>query len=244
MVDSYWIAFGDIHDDISRLHDIPELPGAAGIIVTGDITLGGGVKQAARVLEPLAESSPRILAQLGNMDRGEVTAWLEEKGWNLHARSRKLFSDVLALGVGCSNFSPFGTPSEYPESRLAEWMEEALAEARNSLLQQEDVSFDARPGMWPQTPRLVLVSHTPPHATNCDRLQSGAPVGSTAVREFIEEHQPDVCLCGHIHEARAEDRIGRTHVINPGTLAAGGYVILRRAARDNKAYVSAELKIL
>jgi len=244
MHDSYWLAFGDIHDDISRLGDIPELAGASGIIVTGDITLGGGVKQAARALEPLAASTPRLLAQIGNMDRGEVTNWLEEKGWNLHARARKLFSDVLALGVGCSNFSPFGTPSEFPESRLAEWMEDALAEARNSLPPQENASFETRPGMWPESPRLVLISHTPPHATNCDRLHSGVPVGSTAVREFIEEHQPDVCLCGHIHEARAEDRIGKTHVINPGTLAAGGYVLLRRDVRDSKVCIRAELRVL
>ena len=51
-------------------------------------------------------------------------------------------------------------------------------------------------------------------------------VGSTAVREFIDLYQPDICVTGHIHEAKGEDRIGRTHVLNPGPLSQGGYVEL------------------
>lgn len=238
---SYWLAFGDIHDDISRFSAIPELAGAAGIIVTGDMTLGGGVKQAMRVLEPIAARTPLLLAQIGNMDRSEVTDSLEKKGWNLHGRARKIAPGVYALGVGASPFTPFGTPSEYPETRLAEWMDQALAEARE-LHAGAGAPFD--PERAPETPVLILVAHTPPHASACDRLHSGAPVGSMAVREFIEEHQPTICLCGHIHESRAEDRIGATHVINPGTLGAGGYVILRLTEKAGRPHVSAELKII
>ena len=228
----YWLAFGDIHDDISRFGDIPELGGTSGILVTGDMTLAGGIKQAKRVLEPIAKASSSVLAQIGNMDRAEVTGWLEDQGWNLHARARELFSGVFAIGVGCSPPTPFGTPSEFSEQRLADWMEQALAEAR---LYAEETGI---------TPSLVLVAHTPPHASACDRLHSGAPVGSTAVREFIEHYQPDLCLCGHIHESRAEDYIGKTHIINPGALVQGGYVILRQTEQDGRTTVSAELKVL
>lgn len=230
---SYWLAFGDIHDDISRLSDIPELDGASGILVTGDITLGGGKRQAARVLEPIAERARILLAQIGNMDRAEVTGWLEERGWNLHARARELAPGVVVIGVGCSSFTPFGTPSEFPESQLADWMEQAFAEAER-MGEADGAKAPAR--------TLILAAHMPPHASACDRLQSGAPVGSTAVREFIERRQPDICLCGHIHESRAEDRIGKTHVINPGTLGSGGYVILRFGQGEPR--VTAELKVL
>jgi Icc-related predicted phosphoesterase len=44
-----------------------------------------------------------------------------------------------------------------------------------------------------------------------------APVGSTAVREAIERHQPILSLHGHVHEARGFARIGRTLAINPGS---------------------------
>ena len=150
---------------------------------------------------------------------------MKKKG-GLHARARELFPGVMAVGVGCSPFTPFGTPSEHPESQLAAWMEEARAEA---------VAL-----CGDQHPTLVLVAHAPPHATACDRLSSGAPVGSTAVRAFIETHKPALCLCGHIHESRAEDHIGPTHIINPGNFGGGGYVVLRRV----KDGVAAELKTL
>lgn len=230
---SYWLAFGDIHDNTSCLGTIPELSGASGILVTGDLTMVGGVKQALRVLELLAAAVPALLAQPGNMDLREVEGMLKAKDWNLHARARELFPGVYAMGVGYSPPTPFNTPGEYAESRLAEWMEAAFAEARE-LADAASV----------RNPVFVLVSHTPPYATACDRLCSGTPVGSAAVREFIEKRQPDLCLCGHIHESRAEDRIGKTHIINPGDLASGGYVLLRRTGENSPYGLEAELKIL
>lgn len=228
---SYWIAFGDIHDDLSRLDDITELPGAAGVIVTGDITFAGGIRQAEKALGAIAGKTPALLAQIGNMDKAEITGWLEEKGWNLHRRAKILCPGVIAFGAGCSSFTPFNTPSEHPEETLLEWMEEAYEEALRL----------ARESAFSET-RLAFVSHSPPLASNCDRLGDGTPVGSAAVREFIEKRQPDLCLCGHIHESRAEDHIGRTHVINPGALVAGGYVLLRLQSGPQGPQLSAELK--
>ena len=240
---AHWIAFGDIHDDISQLSQIPELATAKGVIVTGDITLGGGVKQAARMLQPIAERVPLLYAQIGNMDREEVTLWLEEQGWNLHCRARELYPGIVALGVGCSPFTPFGTPSEHPESRLAEWMEQAYKEAQNLIIQKEH-DADAPLMEAYQRPHFILVAHTPPHGSTCDRLHNGIHVGSSAVREFIQEHQPDICLCGHIHESKAEEYIGRTHVINPGTLGNGGYVVLHLEKEAGRTHVRATLRSL
>jgi len=47
-------------------------------------------------------------------------------------------------------------------------------------------------------------------------------VGSTAVRQLIEEFQPLLALHGHIHESRGINRIGRTVVINPGSDYSSG----------------------
>ncbi|RQW82897.1 MAG: serine/threonine protein phosphatase, partial [Geobacter sp.] len=48
-----------------------------------------------------------------------------------------------------------------------------------------------------------------------------------AVRSFIEEAQPEVCLTGHIHEARSEDRIGKTRIVHPGMFQEGGYAVIK-----------------
>ncbi len=219
--DFMWIALGDIHDNTERLDEIPELASADGIIVTGDITFNGGVKQAERVIFAIQERNPHILAQIGNMDRSEITTWLQSNNWNLHTEVRELTKEICIFGVGASTFTPFGTPSEYPESHFADWLDSAWQKARK----------------WP---KQILISHNPPKDTLCDVINGGVHVGSTAVREFIEENQPDFCICGHIHEARNMDTIGRTIVINPGDFASGGYVILR----SNNGQLSAELKQL
>jgi len=70
---------------------------------------------------------------------------------------------------------------------------------------------------------LVLMSHQPPINTQCDRIATGAHVGSHAVRRFIEIRQPLVCFTGHIHESVALDNIGDTRIVNPGMLANGQY---------------------
>jgi dTDP-glucose pyrophosphorylase len=49
-----------------------------------------------------------------------------------------------------------------------------------------------------------------------DRLGDGTPVGSAAVRAFIEKRQPPVTLHGHIHESPGVERLGRTTSANPG----------------------------
>ena len=68
--------------------------------------------------------------------------------------------------------------------------------------------------------------------TLCDVIGNGTHVGSTAVRDFLLDAQPGVCLCGHIHESRAVDRLGRTVLVNTGAFAMGGYAELRLAGDD------------
>lgn len=219
--DIYWIAVGDIHGHTAPLASIPELPGAAGVIVTGDLTVRGGVPEASAVLDAVAAINPRVLAQIGNMDKPPVQTWLDGRGQGIHARAVELAPGAGLMGVGWSPPTPFGTPAEAPETQIAQWLAEGYEQARG---------FE----------HLALISHTPPYGTLADVLGSGAHVGSPAVREFIERVQPEVCVTGHIHEARCTDRLGRTVIVNPGELAAGGYVLLRLGAGG----FTAELKTI
>lgn len=47
-----------------------------------------------------------------------------------------------------------------------------------------------------------------------------------AVRSLIDQHQPHVVICGHIHEARRVDRIGAPEIINCGPAASGFYGVI------------------
>ncbi|MFO0840321.1 MAG: metallophosphoesterase [Phycisphaerae bacterium] len=68
----------------------------------------------------------------------------------------------------------------------------------------------------------VFVCHAPPYASKLDRLPHiEAPIGSRAVRKFIESRAPLLSLHGHFHESPSvtgafHDWVGKTLSINPG----------------------------
>jgi len=208
----YWIIAGDIHENATSLQRIPGVGGAEGLLLSGDMTNKGGAAQVDRVLECALAVNTRVLAQVGNMDEPSVTEHLTQRGMNLHRQAVVLTPGLVAMGVGWSTPTPFGTPSEASEEQMRTWLEETHAAARTLLAQQGTGA------------KLIAVIHTPPHGTKLDELGNGVHVGSSAVRDFLLHAQPDVCVCGHIHEAYGQELLGQTVVLNPGMAEQGGYV--------------------
>jgi uncharacterized protein len=206
--EKFWIGIGDIHEDISLLNDIPGLTDAAGIIISGDITNRGGRRRANQLLKSVSSINSNIYAQIGNMDRAEITDYLDEKGWNIHAKGKQLAEDIGIMGVGYSTPTPFRTPSEVPDAMLGKWLSIGYEQIKH-------------------LPKLILVAHDPPFGSKAAELPSGENVGNKSVLEFIRRVQPDICITGHIHEADSEDYIGKTKVINPGMLCMGGYALVQ-----------------
>jgi Icc-related predicted phosphoesterase len=206
--EKFWIGFGDIHEDLSLLGDIPNISAADGVIISGDITNRGDTRRASELLDEVFRINSNIYAQIGNMDRPEVTSYLDEKGWNIHARGKQLAEDIGIMGVGYSTPTPFMTPSEVSDDKLAQWLNEGYEQVKHLI-------------------KLILVAHDPPFGSKAAQLPSGENVGNRSVLEFIQRVQPDICLTGHIHEAASEDFIGRTKILNPGMLCMGGYVLIR-----------------
>ena len=61
--------------------------------------------------------------------------------------------------------------------------------------------------------KKVMVTHVHPAGTRMEITFRG----SSAVRRAIEKFQPDMHICGHIHEAEGmEERIGKTRIISVG----------------------------
>jgi hypothetical protein len=205
----YWIVVGDVHESTGQFERIPGIAGAEALILSGDLTNRGGPAQADRVLSAAQRANPRVLAQVGNMDVPALTAHFAALGLNIHREARLLAPGLALMGVGYSTRTPFDTPSEAGEDEIALWLAEAHAKAQ-ALAGTEG--------------RVLAVIHNPPHDTALDLLAGGMHVGSKAVRAFLDAAQPDVCVCGHIHEAKGEIMLGRSHVLNPGLLSDGGFV--------------------
>ncbi len=212
------IAFGDIHMATAAVEKIPAIKEADLVILNGDLTNYGGKKEAKYVLEDIMSLNPNVLAQFGNLDKPSVNDYLENLGINLHGQARLVQGKVCLIGVGGSNFTPFGTPSEFTEETL-------LHLAGGAFQQGQEFTALALPLHNRTIPR-IFISHVPPYNTRVDILHNGRHVGSKAIRTIIEQYQPDVCIAGHIHEAKGQDVINNTPVYNPGMLRQGGYVTL------------------
>jgi Icc-related predicted phosphoesterase len=127
------------------------------------------------------------------------------------------------VSVGYSNQTPWDSPRELPENELAAYIGQQVSAVGS-------------------TDRVIFNFHVPPRETPIDQaalldaefrpiMKGGMPVisgvGSSAVREALEQYQPMLSLHGHIHESRGEARIGRTLAINPGSEYSEG--VLRGA---------------
>lgn len=176
------------------------------VILTGDLTNFGEPTDAARVVAAARRHCPVVLAVTGNLDMPWVIDALRADGVSLHGAGRRLGS-LGIFGCGGSNETPMDTPTEFPDDELGRILETAHAPVADA-------------------PCRLMICHTPPFGTAVDRLVNGTPVGSAAVRAFIERRGPDVAVVGHVHEGRGIDRIGATTVVNPGAFRDGGYAIL------------------
>jgi putative phosphoesterase len=190
------LALTDIHGRVDYPERVTDQMRKADLIlIAGDITNFGDKEEAGAVLRVLTALNSRILAIPGNCDRPGVQSTLRDGRMNLHATSR-IIGNTFFFGIGGCNKTPFHTPLEYTEQEI-------------------ETMLNALP--IPSTAHgTVVVSHAPPYGTKLDKMFFGFHVGSRALRKFIEERKPDVLLCGHIHEARGFDHIGRTLIINPG----------------------------
>lgn len=212
------IALGDIHMATSSLKTVTGLSSADLVIVTGDITNFGHRSEVKEVLDAILKIKEDILCLAGNLDNSDVNDYLDDLGMNLHGQAHLVRRQVCIYGVGGSNSTPFGTPWEFSEKQLSDIAHESYRQAEELLKLAEPIAGHRIP--------TILVSHAPPYGTNTDTLLNGKHVGSKAIRRFIESRQPDICLSGHIHEAKGTDTIGKTRIINLGMLYNKGWATL------------------
>ena len=159
---------------------------------------------AERLVRQAQQSAAQVLAIAGNCDSPAIEQRLVELGVSLYRRG------VVIDGVGLHGLS--GMPPW--RGNMYQFSEEELAQALETGYHQ---IAGAR---W-----HVVLSHPPPQATRVDRTFRGQNVGSVALRQFIDRTEPALVLCGHIHEGRGSEQLGRTLVVNCGPASAGSYAL-------------------
>jgi len=169
--------------------------------------------------ERLYGTGIRAIVLPGNDDGWYVDDVLGESAEIVNSDGRVIqLPEFQMLGFGPSNRTPWHTTRELDEDEI---------ERRLTAL---EVQID------PDKP-LVVATHVPPYGSTLDVapklredlsivIEGGetvmAPVGSAAVRTFLERRQPMLSLHGHIHESRGAVRVGGTLAVNPGSAYSTG----------------------
>lgn len=202
-----FISFGDIHEKTEHYANIEqEVRSADLVLLTGDYTRFGGRKKVESIISPIRQWNNNVLGVIGNLDYAETLDYLLELGISLHGRGMEI-DGIGFFGVSGGLITPVNTPFELSEGDIYNILMAGYNQVQNSEIK-------------------VIVSHSPPKDTQCDMAgQHQKHVGSESLRKFIEETQPQLCLCGHIHESAGKDTIGNTIIVNPGDFMAGGYTI-------------------
>jgi Icc-related predicted phosphoesterase len=176
----------------------------------------------------LRGSGVRLIAYPGNDDEPWVADALAASAVIENADGRVVdLGDHELVGMGWANVTPFNSPRELPESELEARLETLIRTMR-------------------APERAIFALHCPPINSGLDmapklrRREDGElqvvaaaghtvlePVGSLAVRNVIERHQPLLGAHGHVHESRAVAKVGRSLCFNPGSEYSEG--VLRGA---------------
>lgn len=178
--------------------------------------------------ERLGHTGVAVYTMLGNDDVPELADVLRAASVATYAEDAivELPGGFEMLSVGFSTPTPWHTPRELSEEELSERIETLASRLRD-------------PSM------AIFNLHCPPADTHLDQaakldadlrpvVDASGPVmtsvGSVAVREVLERHQPLLGLHGHVHESPAIQRLDRTVCINPGSDYGDG--VLRGAIVD------------
>ena len=171
--------------------------------------------------ERLAGKGIRVFVCPGNDDQLEIDEVVEAANTVELGEGKVVDLDGFQLASsGWANRTPWETYREEDEEDLHKRFE--------TMLQ----------GVTAEPERQIFSLHCPPYSTGLDDApqltaemdlkdagRSTVPVGSTAVRQVIEEYQPALSLHGHIHEARGTTRLGKTLCINPGSSYEQGQLL-------------------
>jgi len=200
------LAFTDIHGAYARVEETIRREPADVVIIGGDLTTVGTVKEAENAVNAFRAIAPQVLCVAGNMDLPEHDRLFERMGVSINSRG-VVVDGVGFFGVSAGPESPLHTPYEISEEEIARRALNGFNDVRHCKVK-------------------VFVPHPPPYGTRVDIVHSGIHVGSSAVRDFIEDHKPDVVICGHIHEARGKDMIEETIIVNCGPAGSGRYAVV------------------
>lgn len=233
----------DLH---GRVHQYEELHDLIGRTKPDALLLGGDFFQVSRNIQAHLDFAEHYLVDYlnaipvpvytvcGNTDFPLVMDYLRE---NTNMRFPGLTpipldEDLSVIGYSMINPSPFALKDyerrdlqhdSYVARKpiLMSWHSEKLSEQDPDVLNRLP-SIEEELTVIGEKPAAVWIMHAPPYGGNLDLTGKRQHVGSKAILQAIQKHQPLLTLHGHIHESpylsgQWYEYIGRTLSVNPGS---------------------------
>jgi Icc-related predicted phosphoesterase len=191
------LLFSDVHGDLDACRSLVDRADEVDVVVgAGDFCVAR--RNLSAPIDALsALDTPTVLVPGNAETEDEIAEQLSATGWA---------EDVHVLhgdGVTIDGVPFYGLGGGVPITPFGPWSYDFTEEAARDLLAE-----------CPEG--AVLVSHSPPKNA-VDRDSKGKSLGSTAVRTVIEDKEPVLTVCGHIHGSWGETAtIGPTTVVNAG----------------------------
>jgi Icc-related predicted phosphoesterase len=188
------LLFSDLHSDFRTASKLVELSNEVDIVVgAGDFCIGR--RGLEKIIKALARITKPAVLVPGNSESNDELI----NACRVWESARVLHGTEAAV----ENITFFGIGGGIPITPFGAWSYDFSEYEANGLLR------DCPNG-------CVLISHSPPQGV-LDLSPDGRRLGSQAVREAIEDKQPELVVCGHIHASAGQiSRLGKTTVINAG----------------------------
>src|SRR3989344_7213630 len=186
------LAFSDTHGDIRKMKEFAEKAEKENVdlvLMCGDFTYFDEIPP--NLIKPFKDKGKKVMFIPGNHETKSTADFLANfyKIRNLDG-NYAVYEDIAFFGCGGGNM-PTNMVSDYELTKSLRYT--------NSKIKNVG--------------KKIMVTHLHPSNTKMDKLVPNS--GSNGLRKIIEEIQPDMLICGHIHEASGtEDVIGKTRIIN------------------------------
>jgi len=189
------LAAGDIHGDMGlakRLAERAKKENVDLVVLCGDLTYAD--QSTENLIGPFKKLHEKVLLIPGNHEPVATANFLAElyDVKNIHGYSVR-YKDVGIFGAGSANIGLF-------------------------QMSEEDIYNLLKKGFdkIKYLDKKIMVTHVHPSGTKMEKFTKFFP-GSSGVKKAIDELQPDILFCSHVHEAEGiEEKIGKTKVINVG----------------------------
>jgi len=188
------LATSDVHGDpglINKLVDTAKKEDVDLVLLCGDFSVGGKVPE--NFIKNFVDIGKKVFFVTGNHEDELIGDFLPEiyPVKNLHGYTA-VYDEVALFGCGGANIGPSNILEE----------DEILETLKVGHQKVKDIS------------KKIMVTHVHPSKSKMEKF---TPLfdGSIGLTKAVYELQPDILICGHVHEASGiEEKMGNTKVIN------------------------------